>query len=131
MWDIPSTLLTDGLHLDQETLELAQKTRQVTQGGSGNQGGHVGQDVTGGGVEDQSVDGFVEGAGAHKGDHNEAATQEREGGVDTLNGAHGVELADIKLAVEHLGEWNGCAMVECSFSGWRKEEEQLAANIKK
>jgi hypothetical protein len=61
--------------------------------GSGHECANIGEHVAKGGVENEAVDGLVEGLGEAKRDNDEERAEERKDGIDTLDDTDSLELA--------------------------------------
>jgi hypothetical protein len=89
-------LFCNGLHLDQESLELAEGTGIMLflDCGSGHDGCNVGEDIAHRGVEDETIDWLVEGLRTEEGDGNKGTSCQ---GQDRPNSFERAEVSQLLL----------------------------------
>jgi hypothetical protein len=73
------------LHLNQEGLELAKDTVDVSKCSTTNQGSNICHNIPNRSVKDKSINGFVKGTRGEEGDDDEGAPDERETRANTLD----------------------------------------------
>jgi hypothetical protein len=124
------------IHLDQEALKLAGKAIELSRinCSPGHGGCNIGKDVAHGSIENQAVDGLVEGLGEKEGDGNEETSEQRQTRSHALNGAERIQLRYSDVGGLHVGDLFWTRKDSCE--GWfavvlegRDESEVVSLEI--